>query len=76
MIDSENYLISTNGIQYKHPDLVTLARIVTRESSKERRLFFNYETEASKFMDNPSLMKKHNYSVVNSEEHKSQVISI
>lgn len=63
LIDSSNFFISTNGINYDHPDLITLARIVCRESNKKRNLFFNYKTKASEFMDDESRKRKYNYEV-------------
>ncbi|OMC71380.1 hypothetical protein BK126_04600 [Paenibacillus sp. FSL H7-0326] len=41
LIDSPIYLFSTNGRQNEHPNMETLARIISRKSIK-RRLVFNY----------------------------------
>lgn len=49
-LDSRRYLISTNGSRYNHPDHATLINLVDREEHLHRTLFFNYETEASKYM--------------------------
>lgn len=62
-IDSESYLISTNGGRHNHPDKETLAHIVTRKTKFKRQLFFNYKTENSIFFENEDWMLKYNYSI-------------
>ncbi|MBL0386380.1 MBL fold metallo-hydrolase [Tumebacillus sp. ITR2] len=63
LIDSANFFVSTNGMRFKHPELVTLARIVCRESEVKRNLIFNYETPASVYMDDEQRKEKYNYEV-------------
>ena len=43
LIDSDKWLVSTNGKTFHHPDMPTLANIVTR--GKDNKLFFNYEMD-------------------------------
>lgn len=62
-IDSELYLISTNGGRHNHPDKETIAHIVTRKTKFKRQLFFNYKTENSIFFENEDWMLKYNYSI-------------
>ena len=67
LIDSERYIISTNGKKFGHPDLETIARIVCRELSEgfeSRKLYFNYETEVSKSVDVKSLKDNLFYEVI------------
>lgn len=64
VIDSENFIISTNGTSYNHPDIETISRIVTRKSNFKRTIYFNYSTEASSAIDDPKLMAQYNYDVV------------
>jgi len=42
LIDSENYIISSNGSKFGHPDIETIARIINRKSTFTRNLHFNY----------------------------------
>lgn len=63
LIDSANFLISTNGMRFHHPELVTLARIVCREGTEKRNLIFNYKTPASNYMDDKQRKEKYNYEV-------------
>jgi beta-lactamase superfamily II metal-dependent hydrolase len=46
--DSPCFLVSTNGNGHHHPDFEVLAEIVDRPASFARRIYFNYETAASK----------------------------
>lgn len=47
-IDSDHYIISTNGKNYGHPDETTIAKIIGRPTEKIRNIYFNYATDASK----------------------------
>lgn len=62
-IDSERYLISTNGQKNNHPDKETIAHIVTRRADFHRKLYFNYITANSKYFDRKDWMEKYNYSI-------------
>ncbi|MCF2858590.1 MBL fold metallo-hydrolase [Pseudoalteromonas sp. SMS1] len=63
LIDSDTYFISTNGSMFDHPDLVTIARIIGRKTSVNRKVIFNYETDTSNYFDNENLKETYNYSV-------------
>lgn len=62
-IDSERYLISTNGQKHGHPDKETIAHIITRKADFNRKLYFNYITANSKYFDRKDWMEKYNYSI-------------
>lgn len=62
-IDSERYLISTNGQKHSHPDKETIAQIITRKADFHRKLYFNYITANSKYFDRKDWMEKFNYSI-------------
>jgi len=64
LIDSENFMISTNGKVFNHPDIETIARIVTRKSNFKRTLYFNYPTTVSTVLNEEGLKKKYNYEIV------------
>lgn len=42
VIDSKNYIISSDGSKFGHPDIETIARIINRKSAFTRNLHFNY----------------------------------
>lgn len=62
-IDSEKYLISTNGQKHGHPDKETIVHIITRKSGFHRKLYFNYITANSKYFDRKDWKEKYNYSI-------------
>lgn len=64
LIDSESYIISTNGDIYEHPDIQTLARIVTRKAEYKRKIYFNYRTKAAEQLDNAELKTQFNFEVI------------
>ena len=62
-IDSERYLISTNGQRHGHPDKETIAHIITRKADFHRKLYFNYITANSKYFDREDWKEKYNFSI-------------
>lgn len=62
-IDSERFLISTNGQRHGHPDKETIAHIITRKANFHRKLYFNYVTANSKYFDRKDWTEKYNYSI-------------
>lgn len=48
LVDAPCFLISTNGTRHGHPDFAVLAAIVDRPAPFERKIYFNYETAASR----------------------------
>ena len=62
-IDSERYLISTNGQKHGHPDKETIAYIITRKADFHKKLYFNYITANSKYFDREDWKEKYNYSI-------------
>jgi beta-lactamase superfamily II metal-dependent hydrolase len=60
LISCRNYLISTNGSIYSHPDRVALARVV-KAGDAERELIFNYETPETSFWNNSVWQNRHGY---------------
>lgn len=75
-IFSEKYLISTNGNRYRHPHLETLARLVVAATTNEKKIFFNYSTQASLKFSQEEWEREFNYSVVEGETNRSTVIVI
>lgn len=62
LIDSNKFIISTNGDIYDHPSFQTIAQIVCRPTEIERTLYFNYEHILDKF-NNPIWMEKYKYNL-------------
>lgn len=63
LIDSDIFLISTNGGKNKHPNKETIARIVCRETHKKRQLIFNY-FQGDQPWDEKSNQEEYKYEVI------------
>lgn len=59
-IDCRNWLISTNGKQFRHPDPEAIARVI-RGGGADTTLHFNYRTEFNDMWAAASLQQKHGY---------------
>lgn len=55
MIDCKNYLISTNGKKFKHPDVEAIAKILYL-GNNEKKIYFNYKP--TEIIDTLTLLKK------------------
>ncbi|QOS91956.1 MBL fold metallo-hydrolase [Brevibacillus sp. JNUCC-41] len=62
LIDAENYFISTNGSGHGHPDIETIAKILTRKNNGiVRKIHFTHKFSKFGFLDSEELKKKYNY---------------
>lgn len=61
LVDSKNYLISTNGDKHSHPDIETLALIAKRDTEYTRNIIFNYKNDIIETIDNDELKTEFNY---------------
>ena len=75
-IDSDKWIISTNGKTHNHPDIETLAWILTKDNKINRKLFFNYSLEICQKLSNIERQKKHNYEIIFPEKEKIIEISL
>jgi len=57
-----NWLVSTNGKQFRHPDRESIARVI-REGGSGVKLHFNYSTEFNEMWGAAGLRRKHGYAV-------------
>lgn len=62
IIDSDKFIISTNGYMFNHPDIQTIAQIVCRPTERERVLYFNYDNVAKRFK-RQDWMQKYKYTI-------------
>lgn len=65
--DSDTYLISTNGGRHQHPDLATLAWVVTRPLSRPgqvRTLYCNYLTPHVNCFNRADWQEAYHYAIV------------
>lgn len=59
-IRCSNYLISTNGAYFKHPDKITIARIIKYGGNKPD-IYFNYLSKHNDIWQNSTLQAKYHY---------------
>lgn len=67
-IDSKNYIISSDGSKFGHPDIETIARIVNRKSDFIRNLYFNYPPKFIREINEASLKEKYLFEVFLAKE--------
>jgi beta-lactamase superfamily II metal-dependent hydrolase len=63
LIRSGQFLFSTNGAYYNHPDPEAVARVLLQEG-EARVLLFNYRTEENEVWDEPELKERWRYRAV------------
>jgi len=61
LIDSENYIISTDGSIFNHPNIETIARIIVRKNDFKRTLIFNYPIDLVRELNQFGLKEKYSY---------------
>jgi hypothetical protein len=60
LIDCRNYLVSTNGSLFGHPDRVCIARII-QNGGPQAHLWFNYRSKHNEVWAKPALQTKYRY---------------
>ena len=76
IIDSENWIVSTNGGTYNHPDLETLVHVFTIDKNKQRRIFFNYDLPVCNRIDLPEYHDEYHFSVVSKKDGTPLTINL
>lgn len=75
-LNSELFLISTNGDKHGHPDFDSLAKILYSQRHTMKTLLFNYETKTSKILDRSSWKKEYNYAVRISDGTDATIVEL
>ena len=76
IIDSENWIVSTNGGTYNHPDLETLVHVFTIDKNKQRRIFFNYDLPVCNRINLPEYHDEYHFSVVSKKDGTPLTINL
>jgi beta-lactamase superfamily II metal-dependent hydrolase len=63
LLDCRNYLVSSNGSTFKHPDREAIGRVI-HYGGERPRLHFNYESKFNVVWKTSELQRKHNYETV------------
>ena len=74
LIDCDNYLVSTNGSYFNHPDPVAMSRII-KYGGDNVNLFFNYRSDETSIWETPGWIQEYGY-VVHYPPNENGVISI
>ena len=64
LVKSPNFLISTNGAQFEHPDEEAIKRIISRSIFQPPTLYFNYRSRFNEIWDDDALRKELGYKTV------------
>ena len=76
MIRSDKWMISTNGLKYNHPDMPTLAHIITNDEHDCKRLYFNYKLDIGVDLMREMCHKDYDFEIVMPEEENGITITI
>ena len=73
VLSCKDYLISTNGDQFHHPDHKALARIINSGGDRPR-LFFNYRSEENGVWNDAGLRERHGYETLYPEQEDGGIV--
>ena len=73
MITCKQYIFSSNGDLFEHPDQESVARVIMHDKASPL-LWFNYTTEFNKMWKNERLAAKHKYQVKYPPEGKDGIV--
>lgn len=68
LINSKEYIISTNSLKYNHPDLNVLAYLVTQPYKK--KFIFNYPIKQANFLKEVDWIKIYDYEIITGNENE------
>jgi len=63
-IDCKNWLISTDGTRFKHPDASAIARIIHHSLHKHPSIHFNVKSEFNSWWENQKWQEKFKYQTI------------
>ncbi|MGG0062607.1 MBL fold metallo-hydrolase [Bacillus subtilis] len=75
-INSEVFLISTNGDKHGHPDFDSLAKILYYQRHRSKTFVFNYQTSTSRLLNNARWKEKYNYEIQISEGNAASIVEL
>jgi len=76
MITCNSWLISTNGDKYNHPDMATLAHIITKDTDSCTALFFNYKLPICDELIKEASQEKYKFEVIIPKNDEGLIITI
>ena len=78
LVDCRNYLISTDGTGFHHPDNEAIARVIAfgRHGTSRPRLWFNYDSEDNRAWKAAALQQRHAYDTEYAQGKAGLVITL
>jgi hypothetical protein len=75
-LTAKNFLISTSGARFKHPDRETIDQILKDEPDPEVRLWFNYKSATTERWQNPTGSSQSRYKAIYAEDKQSITVNL
>ncbi len=76
LIDTDTYIISTNGKSFNHPDIETLYRIITSNKEKKKKIIFNYKpVRLFNKINNQELKNKYKFEIEYTNDLAEDIIN-
>ncbi len=77
LVDCQNYLVSTDGTVFGHPDNEAIARVIQfgKTGAARPKLWFNYESDVNRAWRDSKLQQKYGYDAVYPDQ-KGQALTI
>lgn len=60
-VEAKTIVFSSNGAYFRHPDQITVAKVLQHYQTSGVHLVFNYKTQYNQMWDSPALKKQWNY---------------
>lgn len=76
MIDSTNWIVSTNGDLYNHPDKEVIAHIITKDKINERNIIFNYRLDVCAEFDTSELHSLYKFQFIVPENNVPSIVTL
>ncbi|MBM7029940.1 MBL fold metallo-hydrolase [Bacillus velezensis] len=64
LLKSKIFLVSTNGVKHQHPDIESIAKIISLNPLEQKRLYFNYEADLLRQIDRDQILQKYNCELI------------
>ena len=75
-ISCSNYFISSNGQKFGHPDIETIAKLITTSSTRKKKIYISHYQEKFEIFISDDLMKKYNYEIIFGGQSNSLSITL
>jgi beta-lactamase superfamily II metal-dependent hydrolase len=74
LVETSNYVVSSNGAKYKHPDKLALQRVLAQKHKTTPTLWFNHLSKTTKPWASEKTQAKHGYLAVFPEEEAAGAV--